>query len=156
MIYLLLIFFLILFIIGFQDLKSRSYYTFFLPLLFVFSYIINNFFFDKPITLIEIVINILYLTLTFTVLQTYHSFKTKKKELVFKRAFAYGDLFFILFVATLFPLSDLIFFLISASTIGILFYFLASSREKSRGIPFAGLMALLLIPIIFYKVTLTI
>lgn len=151
MIYTFSAFILALLLVVIQDFKSRSYYTIILPALFVLSYIINVIYFKGAITVNDIVFNTAYSLLTFLVLQFYYTFKKNKKELIFKKAFALGDALFILFLATMLPFKSFILFLIASSILGIVYYLLSSNAEKNRGIPFAGIMALLFIPVLIFR-----
>ena len=154
MIYTFSAFILALLVVVIQDFKSRSYYTILLPSLFVLSYIMNVVYFKGTISVNDIVYNTVYSLLTFLVLQLYYTFKKNKKELIFKNAFALGDALFILFLATMLPFKSFILFLIASSICGIIYYLLSSNAEKERGIPFAGIMALLFIPVLIYRYTL--
>jgi hypothetical protein len=133
-------------LIGAQDLKSRSFYTLLIPSLAMLSLLYNYLLKENGLSFKELGFNTAYILLTLSALQAYYYFKNKSFVLITSKAFALGDVLLLFVAALLFPLKTLIILLLSASVVSLIFYFFSSDRIKKRGIPFAGILAFIIIP----------
>lgn len=112
---------------------------------------VGRLFYSLPISLAltTITLNLLLLTLLLIVLFTY----TRIRKIRFQEALAFGDILFLgVVLFTLSPISFL-FFIILSSLIGFVYYIILKMlKQKESTIPYAGLMAAMLIPIVAYDV----
>lgn len=145
------IFILVLLWLGVQDLKDRSYYFLFFPLLIILAFVYNYLLKENGLTFYHIGINLIYIFITLVALQLYYFIKQKRFIPITKDAFALGDIFILLVISLLLPLEQLIGFVLLSSLIGIIFHFINTNTFRKKGIPFAGIVAFLLVPILILK-----
>lgn len=142
----------ILVLIGIQDMKERSFFTLTIPILFILALLYNYLLKEKGLSLSEWGMNLAYIGLSLTALQTYYFIKTKRFIPITQGAFAWGDVLLLLLASTLMSLKSLIITLLIASLVGLLFHFFSSTKNRPRGVPFAGILSLVIIPVILFQI----
>lgn len=158
MIITLIILFLSLGAIFWQDNKMRQIHVVLPVVVFICAFVfIKNYFSNYTI----VVSNLIFLFTTFAALITYMSIKNKKYINPFKNYFGLGDLLFYIAISPLFLLKNYIVFFVCSMIFAIVIQYLFKKYISQDSVPLAGLSAVLLIFIIlndtlfsFYQVTL--
>lgn len=158
MIIILILLFLSLAIIFWQDNKMRHIHVLLPVIVFLCAYfIVKNF----PSKYNIIFHNLIFLCTSFSTLIIYMSIKTKKYINPFKNYFGLGDLLFYIAVSPLFILKNYIVFFVSSMLFAIGIQYVFKKNIAQDSVPLAGLSAILMIFIIlndtilsWYQVTL--
>ena len=158
MIIALIILFLSLGAIFWQDNKMRQIHVVLPVVVFLCAFIfIKNF----PAKYTVVFSNLIFLFTSFVALITYMSIKNKKYINPFKNYFGLGDLLFYIAISPLFLLKSYIVFFVCSMIFAIVIQYLFKKYIAQDSVPLAGLSAALLIFIIlndtlfsWYQVTL--
>jgi len=137
--YLLIVIFVVLGIILYQDLKSRSIWWF-LPLLL---FICNVIYRIKSIEFIQLGLNTLFILILLSCLYVYIYLRHQKTSL-FKDFFGIGDALFLFAIAPLFDLNLFIYFFTAATCGSLIIHLIVSTFKAQKTIPYAGYMSLFL------------
>jgi hypothetical protein len=158
MIIVLILLFLSLGLIFWQDNKMRQIHVVLPVVVFLCAFVfIKNF----PSNYTIVLSNLIFLFTTFAALITYMSIKNKKYINPFKNYFGLGDLLFYIAISPLFLLKSYIVFFVCSMIFAIVIQYLFKKYIAQDSVPLAGLSAVLLIFIIlndtlfsWYQVTL--
>lgn len=145
MIIALIILFLSLGAIFWQDNKMRQIHIVLPVVVFLCAFIFINSFPSKYTVVFN---NLIFLFTTFVALITYMSIKNKKYIDPFKNYFGLGDLLFYIAISPLFLLKNYIVFFVCSMIFAILIQYLFKKYLSQDSVPLAGLSAALLIFII--------
>lgn len=158
MIIALIILFLSLGAIFWQDNKMRQIHVLLPVVVFLCAFIFIKIFPSKYTVVFS---NLIFLFTSFVTLITYLSIKNKKYINPFKNYFGLGDLLFYIAISPLFLLKNYIIFFVCSMIFAIVIQFLFKKYIAQDSVPLAGLSAVLLIFIIlndtlfsWYQVTL--
>lgn len=158
MIIALVILFLSLGAIFWQDNKMRQIHIVLPVVVFLCAFIFIKSF---PFKYTVVFSNLIFLLTTFVTLITYMSIKNKKYVNPFKNYFGLGDLLFYIAISPLFLLKNYIVFFVCSMIFAIVIQYLFKKYIAQDSVPLAGLSAALLIFIIlndtlfsWYQVTL--
>ena len=158
MIIALIILFLSLGAIFWQDNKMRQIHIVLPVVVFLCAFIFINSFHSKYTVVFS---NLIFLFTTFVALITYMSIKNKKYINPFKNYFGLGDLLFYIAISPLFLLKSYIVFFVCSMIFAIVIQYLFKKYISQDSVPLAGLSSVLLIFIIlndtflsWYQVTL--
>ncbi|WP_448698206.1 hypothetical protein ACFGVR_15415 [Mucilaginibacter sp. AW1-3] len=137
----------ILFAIFLQDIKSRSVYWFWFPLLSVL-FVLSNYFL-KHLTWTElsgnIALNLLFIGLQLFLVTVYFSVKHSRWVNISKDLLGLGDMLFLIAIAFYLSILNYIVFYISSLVIIVLCWSVIRllSKKNQQQIPLAGLQAIL-------------
>lgn len=137
---------ILLLFIFFQDLKSRAVYWFLFPVLMALSFVSVW----KTLTT-EWLYNLLFLALMMASLTIYVSLKEQKLVNITRGFFSWGDILFLLAITPLFPFHTYLLFFTAGTILALLIHLGAMQIRKQETIPYAGYMALVLIPCIVWE-----
>ena len=158
MIIALIILFLSLGAIFWQDNKMRQIHIVLPVVVFLCAFIFINSFHSKYTVVFS---NLIFLFTSFVALITYMSIKNKKYINPFKNYFGLGDLLFYIAISPLFLLKSYIVFFVCSMIFAILIQYSFKKYISQDSVPLAGLSSVLLIFIIlndtlfsWYQVTL--
>ena len=133
--------FISLFFIVYQDLKYRKIHILLPFFIFADAMLIVQ----KAPALVPIVVNIMFLLLTFGLMVLYMSLKNKAYLNPFEHYFGLGDLLFFIAITPLFVLRHYIAFFIAAMLFSIAFQLILAKFRKMHTVPLAGFAAVLLL-----------
>lgn len=131
--------------IFFQDVKSRSVYWIFFPVLIGLLLILHFDSSDQSWTWRDTLFNIGFFASQLVLVILYFSIRNKKLTNIAAGLLGLGDILFILCTAFYLSVLNFLFFYIASLTAVLLFWLIWQSATpvKSRHIPLAGLQALL-------------
>lgn len=158
MIYYILIFVLLL-LMGYQDFKHRAITWYLFPMLFGLLFMRQIFINAQliPDLLWNILLNISLIVLIVCITSIYFLFKGFSLKLFFTTKIGTGDLLFFICITPQFNIFNLCFFLIFGSIISLLYQATIFGLSKcfklkyTSSIPYAGILALLLIPVLLIR-----
>jgi len=146
---------LVLFGIFFQDIKSRSLYWFWFPVLVPLFLICNIVVRHIPFTELwhDIAYNICFIGFQLLVVSIYFSIKNKEWTNISKNLLGLGDILFLLSVAFYLSFLNYIFFYISSLMVVLIFWIPIStlSKKNNKQIPLAGLQSVILIVFLMFQ-----
>jgi hypothetical protein len=128
----------LLFLIFFQDIRTRAIWWFLPPVLFVLFVIGRR----SELTVAQTVCNILFVTLMIAFIVLYTRLRFGKLENPFKAYFGLGDYLFLLALTPLFPLRGFIWFFTAGTVCVLAIHLCMLLIRKSSTIPYAGYFSL--------------
>lgn len=140
---------LILFAIFIQDIKSRSVYWFWFPLLI--TLFLGSDHFMKRISFTELwqnaVINLLFVGLQLFLVSAYFAVRNRKWVNITKELLGLGDVLFLVSITFYLSVLNYMFFYLTSLLLIIIFWTAVRivSKKNNRQIPLAGLQAFILI-----------
>ena len=141
---------LLLAVIVFQDFSIREISWYLIPLLLI-AFIYKAFNTNSESSLLKnVFFNIAFMVIQIVLLTVYMSIKNKRPVNIINTYIGLGDILFFIVVCTAFSIGNFIsFYLLSLlfTLSGVIIYNFFS-RKKTREIPLAGIMSLLLIALI--------
>lgn len=139
---------LVLLIILWQDIKYRQIHVL-LPFI-IFLVTLYNYTLIK-IPFLEILKNIAFLLLNFTIMTTYISIKNKQIINPFQNHIGLGDFVFFMAICPLFLLYNYILFFICSLLFSIVVFFIFQKWMTQKNIPLAGFVSIFLISLILIE-----
>jgi hypothetical protein len=133
----LIIVFVFIFI---QDFKSRLVYWFLYPLLGILCFFIQTTHNSLYSTLINSVINLVFVVLILITSYGYSWFKLQKHFL--KEVFGIGDVLFFLAICFSFSTGSFLILFVFALFFSLILHFFMKQRDKEKTVPLAGYMSL--------------
>jgi len=145
MIIALILLFLSLGAIFWQDNKMRHIHVVLPVIVFLSAYFMVE---SMPTNHVVILSNLVFLLITFVTLITYMSIKNKKYINPFKNYFGLGDLLFYIAISPLFLLKNYIVFFVCSMIFAIGIQYLFKKHISQDSVPLAGLSTVLMMLII--------
>ena len=137
-----------LLIIFIQDLKQRSVYWIFFPILFaivMYQSLIKS---DELIWATQTGINTIFLLFQLGILKLYFKKKYQNNNSFFNHFIGWGDVIFIFILGAAFNFIQLLLFMLYSMTLALAIYFPLIYYKKTKTIPLAGFMSLCWIVVI--------
>jgi hypothetical protein len=143
-------------LMGYQDFKHRAITWYLFPILFGLLFMRQIFVNSQlmPDLLWNILLNIFLIVLIICITSIYFLFKGFSLKSFFTTKIGIGDLLFFICITPQFDILNLCFFLIFGSVISLLYQITTLGLSKyfklkyTSSIPYAGILALLLIPVL--------
>lgn len=137
----------VLLLISFQDLRSRSVYWFWFPILlglFLSADILEE---HRSFSAIgqTSVVNCIFLVLQFLLLSLYFSVKNRRWVNIMTDLLGWGDVLLLLCIAFYLPVLNFLFFYIASLVVVLVIWFFwqVVSKGENKHIPLAGLQAMM-------------
>lgn len=134
---------LLLTLIGFQDLKSRSVFWFLFPLVGICMAILFLKTTSYPVYGLNVGVNLGIVGFVLGILYTYTKLKLKLN--FWKEAFGLGDALFFIAFAVSFPMVSFLVLFVGALLFSLVIGFFFQKQSKNYTVPLAGYMSLFLI-----------
>lgn len=148
----LILIILVLLVLGWQDIRSRSVWVFLFPLLFVFSLWYKW----DTLQLSQCLWNLGFLVFSFLGLTFYLTIKERQLVAIWKGYFSWGDILYLLSIVPLLNFSSYLIYFTFGTIVTLLIHttVLLTQRKATKTIPYAGYMALVLVVYLYVESTL--
>ena len=145
----LILIILVLLVLGWQDIRSRSVWVFLFPLLFVFSLWYKW----DTLQLSQCLWNIGFLVFSFLGLTLYLTFKERQLVAIWKGYFSWGDILFLLSIVPILWFAPYLLYFTLGTIISLLIHttILLTQPNPPKSIPYAGYMSFVLIGFLFIE-----
>lgn len=128
------------FLILYQDCKDRKVYWFLYPTIGIFSFLIQISFLPIYSGLINVGINLIFVTSLLVVCYLYSAFKLKKNLL--QEVFGLGDVLFFVFIAFSFSIVSFFILFIFSLIFSLILHLALQHKQYEKTVPLAGYMSL--------------
>lgn len=137
---------ILLLIMFYQDIKSREISVILFPGVFILAMIISI----NHLQINQLIYNIAFLTVLLLLLTIYLSVKNSRFIRITEGYFSWGDCLFLLAIIPLFEINTFILFFTMGTLLVLVLYLLFLPLFKTKTIPYAGFLGLILIGHLFY------
>jgi hypothetical protein len=128
------------FLILYQDCKDRKVYWFLYPTIGIFSFLIQMNFLPIYSGLLNVGINLIFVTSLLVVCYLYSAFKLKKNLL--QEVFGLGDVLFFVFIAFSFSIVSFFILFIFSLIFSLILHLALQDKQTEKTVPLAGYMSL--------------
>jgi hypothetical protein len=130
----------VFFIILYQDCKDRKVYWFLYPIVGVLVFLLQLKIVSADTVFINIVINLLFVSILLLVCWAYAAFRLKKDLL--KEVFGLGDVLFFIFITFSFSIVSFFILFVFSLFFSLILHFVLKHKQTEQTVPLAGYMSL--------------